>query len=835
MATLFRPLQSARTPAPKARKCLPLRVEPLEAREVPAGWAAYASSYGTVSAPERVKAGQTVVVEVNARNSPADVSMSGADPNDVLVDGVKASATSGHAGLYDYGGWGMAQPVPLDGAKVHVAKGEHTVRFHIKETAPDAAVVITGTPGVPYGAVATGPFVVLGSGSWWSTPVGFEIDGNLRESINLTVTATSPHGAVAWPGDVVTYNLSARAPLTDLVEFKLETAVPYGTTLVPGSVTGFRPSVDGGHIVWKKTKADPWSNTFGVSFRAKVNAEEDLGSLRALRLSATATKVGKETGTETRSADHEMKLVRATQISGTVKDLKLAFPQTIHIKEVPLADATVRLWQKGVGRILDVATTDASGKYEVQAPHPGTYVVEVSALANRYQQGTKLNGTATVFQRFEVVIEKDRAEPFRADDVFVPVQVLNRTAELMKKLHDVRPQILGGWVNVLAEGMFPDFMNFGYDVTAVSGLVTRVFDRSKEETFRVYDGTGARDTLNGLIRVNAFMETLSLRLDQVLKDADSFGKAVALFISTNLIPALGAMRKQPKLTDVEQVVKFTALDFKIATMTMMGPALKFLFDKVHAPPRARDMISTFVFNVARYAFDRYTGQAADDLLFEFIFTTVRTGLGAGYVKAAVSGAFGVRGTQQVLDEAAWMADRKGYAGDTNATLAYLDRLWGKVDDRVKFAQGIVGDAQWYLNITRLVTGLRDVYVGGSEATGTPVKPGDVGLIGRILDKMNEKVWPLLPEQKGSATPAMWFQQAFKGTMIYLLPMYVLPIGLPILELYSVDPMMEAIGRGSMSGPIDADIDPPPSTSWQAVYDALFTWKAEYNLTPVLIL
>jgi Prealbumin-like fold domain len=813
-------------PSTVTKKARPrLGVEALEAREVPSfGLPTYKSGLADVSAPEHVKAGDYVTVSVN-NGWPSAISMSWADLDDVQLDGKPVPATGGVATLYDWGYDGIPQPDPDGGAMINLPTGAHTVRFHIEPDAPDQTIEINGTPGVSHGSWASGPFVVVGGsyyGHPWATAVPFEIDGNTRNPLKLAVTGHAPHGNKAEAEDIVTYRVTSSTTRKDMTSYTVTTTIPAGSTLVPNSFTGRVPTVNGNQLVWKLTGTDAKKRSIASTFKVQVAKEDQLGTLRALKLAAVAETVSKAKGTETRNIEQEMKLVRATQVTGVVKDLKLAFPQTNSVTTPALANVEVRLLKKGTNAVLDTATTDGAGKFEVQAPRPGKYILEVTSKVDRYQLRTKeiKAGDDEVVQRIEVNIDDKRTEPFKADDVFLPVQVLNRTAQLMKTLHDVRPQILGGIVNAVVEPFIPDFMRFGYDLDSVNNLVDKVLSSGKNEQFvGVYDGTGKKDIVNGLIRVNAFMETLALRLDATLKHADTFAKALALMVSTNLIPALAATRPQKKLTQVEQVAKFTALNAKIITMSTVIPwTLKTLFSTFNLSQAARDKISTIVFNVARYAFDKYTGQTMDDLLFETIFTGIRTGATAGYLQANINGLFGVRGSQNTLDETAAMAARKVYSEGTNATLAYMETLWGKIDDRAKFVETVSANAQTVLNYARLITGLRDVYTGGSAATGSPVKPGDVGIIGKMLDSMNSKLWPVT--DLANATKAQFFQNAFKATMVYMLPLYVLPIGLPVLELYTVDPLVEAIGKGSMSGPIATQIDPPPSANFQPLFDAL---------------
>jgi hypothetical protein len=805
-----------------------LAIERLEARECPADWSPYKSSLASISAPDQVKAGEYFVFSVNAGSSAA-VSVSNGDPSDFYLDGAKVEAGGGIATLYNCSSPSIS---PEGGAKVSISAGSHQIKVRIDDEAADSKPTLVTSQYSSY-QYYKGPFVVVGGsfyGKPWSTVHGFEIDGTNHGDISLSATITSPHGVEAFPGDTLTIRLTARTtePAATLKNFELSTFVPGGATLVPNSFYGGTPVISGNRMTWTKTEKDVYRNIISVSFRVKVQSEEQLGQIRKLLSRSTATFTTKSGFSDSRSIEKEMKIVRATQINGTVFDVVSQFPamNSVLTNRV-LEGITVKLMEKYSGRVVATTTTGADGKYEINAPKPGTYIVEYSKAVDRFSIYYKkmLPGWWNLRQRREVTIEKDRTTPLKADDLLLPVSIVNRTAVLMEKLHDLRPLIFGGWINFAVEPILPNFLNYGYDLRAVDSLISQAVNYSWRDKFTgVYTGTGEKDIFNGLIRVNAFMETLAQRQEVTLKHADTFAKATALMITTNLIPGLSSIMPKQKLTPDELATKFSVLRIKIFTMSVVLPqTMKFLFSHFNFSVQAREMISAAVFNIARYTFDKWTKQSIDDMLFEVIFTGIRTGLTLGYMKAATTGAFGVRGTQQPLNEVAYMAQRKVYAEDTNATLAYMDKLYNKVLDRTKFVEGVTYNAQQTLNWMRAITGFRDAVVGGKDATGNPIDPATQNVCMKFLDRWNQKVWPVV--NKATATKMDWFKNGFKYTMLYFLPFYVLPIGLPVLELYAVDPYMEAIGKASMSGPLPESEHKP-----NGFFDTL--WNDMANFVPL---
>jgi uncharacterized repeat protein (TIGR01451 family) len=413
---------------PNRRRSYRPAIESLEARALLAvagpgiNAANYKSGVGDASAPSHMDAGKwyTVSVQLHDTNwgAGASLSVSYALTKGLTLDGKPVSADAGGAGLYDYSYWGLPQPVPAAGATVAIPddKSVHKVRFRLSSHAPDGPNKRIKTTGP---GQYVGPWVVLGNGAW-STPVPFTVGGK-DYRLNLSLDASSPHGRKADPGDVLTYTVHAHAnePVQSL---DFTSALPSGTTLVPGSISaGGALQADGQSMQWHFTSA-----TATGHFQVQVNDAGDLPpNLTQLTASVSGTAVTAERDTDTGDATLQTPLAAGIKIVGDVHDTEVDGSDET---EQPLDDAVVTL-VNGKGATVAESATDASGNYTITAPRDGTYTLRIEHTADKYEAASRqlVADGWTLFDTQTVVLH-DEDKPVQAKGTSLPVSYAHEIA-----------------------------------------------------------------------------------------------------------------------------------------------------------------------------------------------------------------------------------------------------------------------------------------------------------------------------------------------------------------------------------------------------------------------
>jgi hypothetical protein len=607
------------------------------------------------------------------------------------------------------------------------------------------------------------------------------------------------------PSDTVSYRITVNSQDPG-GPFSVTASVPAGTDVMPGSIG------DGG-VLGADTRGNPmisWKLPGGsqaeTSFAVKVDDAKHLPkNITKLIVIARANAVI-DGDTLTGEGHAQSSVQGPLSIDGKVLNVVLDFPnRTLVNTSRPLEGLTVVLKSADGQTTYDTETTDAGGSFEVTAPDPGTYLVQVSAPVDLYDDGSGkvIIGADQLYQNRTVTVNKNQTQPTQLKDILLPVALLDREAMLFQTLNALTvPARVGGLGNITGT-----VLKYHYNTSVAEAVVQRTVVRSANTPFTgIYTEKGAayinahpgahftdvKDDLNADIRLTAFMELLALRFSgpptgggsaQVYPDdidlADQFAKATALFVTLQTMKALS---KAKYLKAGSPTVTQLGLQaFKIDTLAdTVGRIIPPLFqqlakiDPKFNDPNFQAQVRNVIYLAVRFTFDAFTGQVKDDAVFEVIFDGLRLALLNSYQSLDINGGLPwLNGSQQALTDVELRARSHDFTGDTNQVLASLEQQDGNLTTEIATMLRIGSTAQAYINALRLSDGLTAAWVkikgtslgGPGGPNGTEVKGLLAGL--DTLASITNKI---------TAGP------------------YALVIGLPLAELYLRDPKIRDMGR-----------------------------------------
>lgn len=620
--------------------------------------AQHASGCAQVSvSPANVRPGETLTVSVQLNCGGASVFASYAQADGIIVDGVPMTGSGGpppnYHGTAVYPDAGFQ--VPISG------NGGHTVVFKIRADAPDKCVSSD-----QFGAY--GPWVSVGSGSSWSTPVDFNIDRAAGRTCSLQMNAATPRPGEAKPGEIITYTLAASC---DSAADRLSLAIPLpsGTVLVPASITGGGTFAKG-HLTWRAEGVASKS----VEFKAQVRDTKFLKRIDTILANGRLTaELSGETATD--SVKIETKVAKPTQVKGRVLDAKLLFPKKTNVDEKsPIAKAKVELVDS-MGAVVDSETADSSGRYEVDAGDVGTYTLRVTVKADVYSSasnGVNAGGVDLVQER--TIEVTDLKAPPQTVDVLVPRGILAHAAAALRGLNSLE---------YAAAGIVP--LAFRVDTTVIEAEIGFLIDAKTEYVSALKPH--APNRWDGLVRFSAVASTMDDRFRDMAIAVDDLAKIVPTAILITLMQQSGSKfaEKYAGIKSPGQLPPPTAGSRSVEALKIfslsyvIGNVLPPLLDRLGVEGTTKATIIEVVYKATRFGLNVFVpGMNTGDAVFEVILQSSRAAIFAGLIT-------GVRvDLQAELDNAVGKFVASSAAGDHAAALSALDLFDARIADRSEF-------------------------------------------------------------------------------------------------------------------------------------------------------
>ena len=651
--------------------------------------------------PARVRPGETVTVSVNLNCSGASVYCSYAKAEGIVVDGTPVTGSGGSPPMYH-----GTSVYPDAGFQVPISgNGGHSVTFTIRKDAPDACVEI-GEFGV------SGPWVSVGAGTQWSTPVPFSIDRNAGRSVSLGMTATPPRPDEVRPGEKIEYAVTATLDAT-ADDLRIWVPVPSGTVLVPDTISD-DGVVRSNELQWRLGE----SGTKTVRFTAQVRDAKKLKRIDQIVANGRAqARFGRKSSSD--SVRVQTKIGKPTQVRGTIYDAKLEYPRKTHIDENdPLGGVKVEL-RNDKDEVVDSDTADQGGRYEVEAGDTGTFTLRVETAADRYLTASNtVRQDLTVVQERKVEIAALSAAPKRLD-VRVPRGILAHAA---KSLHSVNN------IDYSFAGIVPH--TYRMDTTGIEAEIGFLTD-AKEEYF-LSDEPHAPNGWDALVRLSACLNTIGRRYVDMAIAVDDLAKVIPVGILIQLMQTEkdNFSEKYAGVKSLDTFANATAGSrlveaAKITTLAyLIGNYLPPLLDELGMPPEQKAAAIELVYKLVRFGMNLFVpGMNTGDLVFEVILQAARTAIFEGgmtaariYLQAEVDAAFTKFAQRQV-------------GGTHSEVLAALSLFDDRVLDRSKQFHRITVDALF--TISSIIRGPEGIAVKLQQAIG---KDKDVGRFGKTLAK-----------------------------------------------------------------------------------------------------
>lgn len=645
--------------------------------------------------PATVRPGDTITVSIQLNCGGASVYCSYAEAEGIVVDGATVTGSGGFVPMYH-----GTEVYPAAGFQVPISgNGGHSVTFRIREDAPDACVEQSGPP-------ASGPWVSVGSGSSWSTPVPFRIDRNAEREVSLGMTATTPRPDEVRPGEKIDYAVTATLDGT-AESLKVWVPLPSGTVLVPDTIS------DGGVVRSNELR---WS--FGetgsrtVRFTAQVRDARQLRSIDEIVANGRAqARFPGETASD--SVRVTTRLAKPTQVRGTVYDAKLDFPRRTFVDENdPLGGVTVELLD-AQGAVVDSTTTDSGGRYEVEAGETGTFKLRVTARADRYDSGrNSVEPLLDVVQEREVEITALSGPPVQRD-VRVPKGLLAHAAESLRKLNNL-------------EYSFAGIVPHAYrmDTTGIEAEIG--FLAESGDAYELSTEPHAPNRWDSLVRLSACLRTMSARYVDMAIAIDDLAKVIPVAILIQIMQKEGTnfatkyagvvQGRTPPPTAGSRLTEAA----KITTLAyVIGNYLPPLLDKLQMPREQKAAVIELTYKLVRFGMNLFVpGMNAGDIVFEIMLQTARTAIFEGGINAA-------RVLMQAEVDHAYQRFGQTEAAGTHAeALAALSLFDDRVLDRSRQLHRITLDALF--SISAIIRGTDGIVFKVQQSIGLDQNAGRFG-------------------------------------------------------------------------------------------------------------
>lgn len=666
----------------------------------------YKSGCGSVGlSSSRVRPGDKLTVSVSYGTgicNASAVSCSYALP-DVVIDGQPAKAGGGFPPMYHYD---PPRPAPAAGVVVSLPGGtSHTIEFTIDPRAPDACLELAAD-----GSTIRGPFVVLGSGSTWSTPVAFEIDRKAGRDVSVSISAQTRKPDEVLPGEKFTYSITATADQT-AKRLKIASPVPSGVVLVGAPSDGGR--VQKGDVVWDFS--DVAEKT--VTYEVQVRDAKRLKKIKQIAASGRASAKF-EKGSASDESRIFTKVAKPTTVRGTIRDVKLDFPKKTFVDENDAYRGAKIELRNTQGDVVDSTTSDGGGRYEVEADDAGTFTLHVEGRADRYDTGSNsIDPLLTVVQERTVEIA-DLTDPPKTEDVWLPAGLLAHASRSLSSVNNLKYNFAG---------FVPH--TFRMDTTGIETEI-QLLAEAKNQRYRPASEAHEPNGWDALVRLSACLDSVGRRYVDMAIAVDDLAKIIPVAILIQLMQKEGGNFSSKYAGVKSEFAPATAGSrlteaAKITTLAyLVGNYLPPLLDRLGLPPTQKALVLELTYKLVRFGLNLFVpGMNTGDLAFEVILQAARTAIFEGGMIAARIY------MQEEVDHAYTLFAQKQVAGTHADALAALSLFDDRVFDRSKQLHRITLDALF--SISAIVRGTDGILFKVQQSIGLDA---DAGRFGKTLSK-----------------------------------------------------------------------------------------------------